>query len=383
MNVSARVSVTIFFFVNGLIFASWASRIPDLQSAFSLDNSKMGFVLLAHSIGAFVSMPFTGILIQKIGSKFVSLYAAIAFITFFVLIGLAPSYIVLMIVFFMTGSATGIMDVAMNSQAVIVEHEYHKPIMTFFHAMFSIGMVVGGLVGSYFVGYQQSISTHLLFIAALSIIMVLYGYRSMLGEPPQSLESKTKSRMRPSLPIIALGIIALCCMIGEGAMSDWSTNYLKNILQTSPSYTTFGLTAFAGSMTIGRLFGDKGRALWGDSKLLSFGSLMALAGMILIMSTYHFIIVILGFALVGLGLSNIVPIAFSIAGNLKGITPGVGISMVSTIGYTGFMFGPPLIGFIADAYDLRVAFGLLILLFVLMMIIISSLKRSNKVHLVQ
>ena len=151
-----RLAVNLYFFANGLIYATWASRIPDLQQIYDMDNSQMGFILLAHSIGAFVAMPFTGWLSHRYGSRWIAFISGIAFCIVFASSTLATDYWTLFIPFLFLGSTTGIMDVSMNAQAVEVERNYHKPIMTFFHAIFSIGMVAGGLIGSFFI--SQSIN---------------------------------------------------------------------------------------------------------------------------------------------------------------------------------------------------------------------------------
>ena len=181
----------------------------------------------------------------------------------------------------------------------------------------------------------------------------------------------------PKGPLVGLGIIAFCCMIGEGAMSDWSTNYMLNIMKSPPEFGAFGLSAFAATMTIGRLFGDSGRQRWGDTPILLVGAVLSIIGMIIILSLWHFGMVIFGFGLVGLGLSNIVPIIYSQSGDVEGIEPGVGIAMATTIGYSGFMFGPPFIGFVADAFDLHKGLMFILFLFIVMLILMVIRNKSN------
>jgi MFS family permease len=158
-------------------------------------------------------------------------------------------------------------------------------------------------------------------------------------------------------------------MLAEGAMSDWSVNYMQNITLASKTLAPIGLSAFATSMTVGRIFGDKMRALLGDKKMIAFGGLIATLGLSLALLMPNPYLSITGFFLVGLGLSSIVPIAYSIAGNAKSLPPGVGLAMVTTVGYSGFLFGPPIIGFIADAFTLRVALGFVAALLTLLTIL--------------
>ena len=375
-----RIAVSLYFFANGLQYASWAGRIPDLQDMYQMDNRLMGFILLAHSIGAFLTMPITGWLTQLYSSRTVAMVSGIFFSLFFAGATLSTNYWMLLASFTMMGVSTGIMDIAMNAQAVEVERSYNRPIMTFFHAMFSIGMVAGGLLDSVFISHAIALPTHLGLIAAVAILMVVIGKSGMIIDLVSEQEEKPSAFRWPSGIVLVLGIVTLCCMMGEGAMSDWSTNYMKNIIATPAVYTTFGLTAFAGTMTIGRLFGDRARLRYGDHTILSIGAICAVIGMIAVLSAVHFIVVILGFGLIGIGLSNIVPISFSLSGNLKGVSPGVGIAMVSTIGYSGFMIGPPLIGFVADAYDLRVALFILLMLFITMYFLILRSKSNDNLN---
>jgi MFS family permease len=372
-----RIAVSLYFFANGLQYASWAGRIPDLQDMYHMDNRLMGFILLAHSIGAFITMPITGWLTQLFSSRTVAMVSGIFFSIFFACATLSPNYWMLLASFTLMGVSTGIMDIAMNAQAVEVERSYKRPIMTFFHALFSIGMVAGGLLDSVFISQAIALPTHFGWIAAIAIFMVIIGKAGMIKDLRSEQEEKQSTFRIPRGIVLVLGVITLCCMMGEGAMSDWSTNYMKNIIATPVAYTTFGLTAFAATMTIGRLLGDRARLRYGDYRILAVGGACAIIGMIAVLSALHFAVVIIGFGLIGIGLSNIVPISFSLSGNIKGLSPGVGIAMVSTIGYSGFMVGPPLIGFIADAYNLRIALFILLMLFIMMYFLILKSKSNT------
>lgn len=375
---TARLVVNIIFFVNGFILANWASKIPFLQTKYGMDNSDMGYILLGYSIGAFVAMPMSGWLIQRYGSRHVTFFSAVLMCFFFIVLPMAPYYSLLFIPFAFLGASCGVMDVAMNAQAVEVEKELNKPIMTFFHALFSIGMVFGGLAGSLVTRLNIDIQSHFVIVGLLSMSVMIVVRSGMMADKAQSKNEEEHFLVMPKGPVIGLGIIAFCCMIAEGAMSDWSTNYILNTVKSSPSLAAFGLTAFAAAMTIGRLFGDKGRERVGDDLILKWGGLLSIFGMIMIVSNLHLAIVILGFGIIGLGLSNIVPIVYSLSGDIEGVPTGVGIAMATTIGYSGFMFGPPLIGFMADAYSLRLAFGMLLILLVVMLILTMNINISMK-----
>lgn len=371
---SHRLAINIFFFTNGFLFANWAARIPRLQEDYGMDNRALGFILLAHSVGAFIAMPVSGWMIAKNGSRRITAISGILFCLFFITIPLTGTYWTLMIPFFFMGASTGVMDVAMNAQAVVVEAEMGRPIMTFFHGLFSIGMVVGGLSGAFFTSIDWTLGPHFAITGFAGLVLILvFGLK--LHPDLQSKENLVDQWLIwPRGTILILGAIAFCCMIGEGAMSDWSANYLRNIMGASEAKAAFGLTAFAFFMTVGRLVGDGARMRFGDRSLLRICAVVSLIGITLILIRWNMTISIIGFGVVGLGLSIIVPIIYSLSGRYPGLSPGVGIAMSTTVGYAGFMIGPPIIGFIADATDIAMALSFIGLLFILMTFMIFKLK---------
>lgn len=375
---SNRLAVNIFFCVNGFLYANWVARIPKIQALYQLDNSTLGIMLLCISIGALLAMPLAGYLISRYGSHKITAICAVLFISSIPLIPLANSLPVLGIIFFFMGSFTGMKDVAMNAQAVIVEAAYRRPIMSSFHAIFSAGMMVGAGTGALFTRWGVDLFTHLSSVVLICVLPVIWGIRHLVLDIVTETEKKGSGLRLPSRSLLGIGLIAFCCMLGEGAMADWTTNYLEKIVKASPALAPLGLAAFSMAMMLGRFMGDRLRANWGDGKLLINSSILSLVGIGLSIGLISPYTAIAGFFLVGLGLATVVPIAFSTAGNLPGIKPGVGISMVTTIGYSGFLFGPPIIGFVADWQDLRVAMGLIALLFVIMTILSFNLRRKTE-----
>ena len=365
-----RIAVKIAFFINGFVFANWVSRLPRIQELYHADNGAIGLVLLASSIGAVSAMPFTGWAIIKNGSRRITIFAALSYCVLVPVIPFLPNIIALIGLYFLMGISTGMLDVAMNAQAVMVEQFYKKPIMTSFHALFSIGMMLGAWCGSLFIDLGYDLGRHLIIVSVASLIAVWWANRNLVQDKPDPLARHDGPLFRlPNQTLINIGIITFCGMLAEGAMSDWSVNYMQNIANASKTLAPIGLSAFATSMTIGRIFGDRIRALLGDKKMIAFGGLIAVVGLSLALLMPHPFVSVAGFFLVGLGLSSIVPIAYSIAGNAKDLPPGVGLAMVTTVGYSGFLFGPPIIGFIADASTLRVALGIVALLLILMTIL--------------
>ena len=372
-----RVAVKIAFFLNGFVYANWVSRLPRIQEQYQADNGTIGLVLLAMSIGAVGAMPFTGWLIIKKGSRTISLVSLLAYCLFVPLIPLLPGIIALIALYVIIGVSTGMLDVAMNAQAVMVERQYNKPIMTSFHAFFSIGMAMGAWCGALFADLRVELTSHLIIITTASLFAVFWTSRNLIQDKPEVAGTVDGPLFRmPNKALLSIGIIAFCCMMGEGAISDWSVNYMENISLSTESLAPIGLTAFAVAMTLGRLFGDRFRAKWGDSKLIVYGGLISTAGIAVVLIMPLPYVTITGFFLIGIGLSTIVPITYSIAGNARDLPSGVRLAMVTTVGYSGFLFGPPLIGFISDLSTLRAGLVVIAVLFMIMTILGLARKPS-------
>ncbi|CAN5441320.1 MFS transporter [soil metagenome] len=365
---SSRLAVNIIFFLNGFVHANYFSRLPRIQDQFHINDGIVGLVLLSSSVGALIAMPFTGWMIIRNGSRRITIFAAFFYCILIPFIPWLPTttLIPLAILFFLLGVSAGMLDVAMNSQAVMVEKQMGKPIMTSFHAVFSIGMMIGALAGSLFTKITSGLFIHFLTVSAISVIVVFIARYYLIHDKPESKDSEGPAFRLPNAAMVSIGIIAFCSMLGEGAMADWSTNYMENIAKADPSLAPLGLSAFALAMTIGRVFGDGARIKFGDRSLMIVCGIVASVGLSIAIISIHPIAVIAGLFIVGLGLSAIVPIAYSIAGHTKDLPPGVGLAMVTTVGYSGFLFGPPIIGLLADQFTLRLALLLAVGLFVLM-----------------
>lgn len=364
----ARLAVNIIFFLNGFVHANYFSRLPRIQNLFDINDGVVGLVLLSSSVGALIAMPFTGWLIIRNGSRRVTIFSAFFYCSLIPFIPWLPTATLwpLIFLFFLLGISSGMLDVAMNSQAVMVEKHLGKPIMTSFHALFSIGMMVGAIGGSLFTKLSTGLFIHFVTISAISLVTVFVARYYLIHDKPQNKTVEGPAFRLPNAAMVSIGVIAFCSMLGEGAMADWSTNYMENIAKADPALAPLGLSAFALAMTIGRVFGDGARVKFGDKPLMVACGIVATAGLSIAVIFVNPITVITGLFIVGLGLSAIVPIAYSIAGHTKDLPPGVGLAMVTTVGYSGFLFGPPIIGLLADVFTLRLALLLAVFLFVLM-----------------
>lgn len=365
LEYKSRLAVSLIFFVCGFVYSNWSTRLPNIQQLFSLDNSTLGLILLCVALGSLTSMPLTGWLIARQGSRLSTMLSALLFASVLFLFPFLTSKWQLATFFYVVGMFTGALDVAMNAQAVSVEKKFSKPMMSSFHAIFSIGMMLGALSGSFFI--QFSINTHFLLVSAGCLALILCCLPFLITDPERPHQEGGLKFMIPNQAMLILGVIAFCAMLGEGAMADWSTNYLKNVLNTNDTIAPLGLSAFSAAMTIGRLGGDKLRERWSDPQLIFANSLLATIGLILTLLLPSVWIVIVGMFLVGAGLSTIIPIIYSTAGHDQALPNGVGLAIVSTLGYSGMLFGPPIIGFLADIQGLRNALYFIVVLFALML----------------
>lgn len=376
-----RIAVSTFFFINGFLYANWTARLPELQRFFGLNNAQLGSVLFCIALGSMVAMPFAGWLGSKFGSDAIVKVTALLFCVSIPLVAISQNEWLIRLCFFFLGAASGSMDVTMNGQAVLVERLWGKVIFSSFHAVFSIGMAIGAAVGGVFSNFQIPLQTHLTILAALGTFPIIWASTKLIKDKPEVAEqvvSEEKTDKFLALKtILPFGIIAFCCMTGEGSMVDWSAIFMNKVVGQSEVLSAWAFGTFGVAMTIGRVFGDYFTLKLGKQKLMLIDALLSMAGLGIALAFVSVWSTFVGFFLVGLGLSTIVPIVFSSAGNLKNISPSAGISMATSIGYTGFFIGPPTIGYLAEAFDLRVGLGFVLFLFVLMAGIITFIS-TNK-----
>ncbi|MCW5557173.1 MAG: MFS transporter [Verrucomicrobiae bacterium] len=354
-------AVRVVFFLNGMLFATWASRIPAVQSAQALSASALGLALLTMAFGALVAMPLTGLAVGRFGSRGATITAAISFCLMLPALAYAPGPIGFHLVLLGFGAAHGALDVAMNAQAVAVEARTPHPLMSSFHALWSTGGLAGALIGGLAASAGLSIRPHFLLVGLPLIGVAWWASRHLLEAVPQAAEGRSH---RPALdlgtwrPLILLGVIALCIMLGEGAMADWSAVYLRQELGTTEGVGAIGYAAFSIAMAVGRYWGDSVTRRFGAVALVRGGSLLAAAGLAVALVSGTPYLVLLGYAAAGLGFAIIIPLVVSAAGRVPGVSEGLAVAVVTTLGYFGFLIGPPAIGFLSAAFGLRVAFAM-------------------------
>lgn len=366
-----RLAVFAMFLTSGALFANWVARIPAVQGRLTLSEGALGLALLGLAIGALISMPVAGWIAARVGSHRVTKYAALAYCATLPLLAVAPNLLMLTFTLMIVGAANGALNVSMNTQAVAVEKLYRRPIMSSFHAVFSLGGMIGAICGAIIAALNFHPLIHFAGTAALFAVLVLVASVWLL---PETVSAEAPPLFaKPTKDLLALGVIALCVMLGEGAMADWSALYLKGTLGTSVGVAAAGYAAFSLAMVVGRLVGDRLIQLLGPKTILALGGMLAATGLGSALLVAQPVPTFIGLACVGLGFSTIVPVVFSAAGRARGTAPaGVALAAVTTTGYFGFLMGPPIIGFAAELMGLRIALWVVVVLSVL----IAALARS-------
>ena len=362
---AARWAVKLLFFLNGALFATWASRVPAVQAARGLNNGELGLALLAMASGAVVAMPTAGWLGARFGSDKVCKATALVYCALLPGLVLAPNFALFALTLFGFGMVHGGLDVAMNAQAIAVEKRYGRPIMSSFHALWSTGGLTGAALGGLLAGQGLKPLAHFAVVAVLLAGAALLTFPHLLERAGAPVEASGKHAPTPMFTwptrsLLALGAIALCIMVGEGAMADWSAVYLRNTIGTKESLAAAGYAAFSIAMAGGRFLGDRLTARFGPMNLARAGGLVAAAGLLLALMFQNTAVALAGFACVGLGFATIVPMVFSAAGHRPGANPDIAVASVTTLGYLGFLVGPPLIGFVAELVGLRYSLGMIV-----------------------
>lgn len=371
----ARLAVSGLFFLNGLIIGSWAPKIPVLMSRLQISELTMGLIVLCMGLGSVTMMPVFGGLTARYGSSFSVRLAAILSAPVMLLMSLAPTLWSVAAVVVLFGGTIGGMDVAMNANAVAVERARRRAIMSSCHGFWSLGGVAGAGLGGIGITLLGEIGHSVLLTLVVAAGLALIFPRLLHDAPSQEDRASTPLRLpRTPLPYV-IGLVALCCMIPEGAILDWAAVYLQRELGASLSLAGWGFAACAGTMAVMRFLGDEIRQRFGAVRTLRVSAVIAIIGLTIAGLSSSPVMAIAGFAFAGLGLANMVPIAFSAAGNMPGLASGVGLSVVTTMGYSGILVAPGSIGWLAEHFSFSVIFvGLAALL--LISLLLSRLMKS-------
>lgn len=370
-----RIAVSTFFFFCGFLFSNWIARVPEVQDHFGINHSLLGTLLLVISAGAILAMPFSGWMTVKLGSYRLTQIFGLMSAMMIPLMLISSNYFYVLPFFFLCGFGFGATDVAMNAQAVFVERMYDRPIMSSFHAIFSVGTALGGVSGAMFSKFEVPLFIHLSTVSIFSFIMFLVASFFLINDQPdKSKQEESSGFILPNKAILPIAILAFCGMTGEGSLNDWSALFMNEVVGQTEDFSAWGFVSFAAAMTISRFLGDSLRLKFGKRNVLLYSCLAAIAGLVTALFFATPYMTLFGFFICGLGLANIVPIIYSTAGNMEGLSPSVGIAMATTIGYMGFFVGPPVIGFLSDAYGLTIGLCFTLSLFLVMFGLILRIK---------
>jgi predicted MFS family arabinose efflux permease len=363
-----RLAVSLLFLMNGFVMGSWAPKIPVLKDRLGVSEGTLGLMILTFGIGSLIMMPVAGGLIARQGSMRISRLMGVFLAPVLLILSLVPSLPLAFAVLFLLGGFIGAMDVAMNANAVAVEKRMRRAIMSSCHAYWSLGALAGAALGGPAIAALGEIP-HAALVTVVGLAMTAAAWSIILPDHPHP-EAPTEKLALPRSPLPWLiGIVALFSMIPEGSVIDWSALYMRNELGASVALSGYGFAAFSATMAIMRFAGDHVRDRFGAVRTLRVCTVLALIGLVTAGLASHASVAIIGFAIAGVGISNMVPIAFSAAGNLPGLAPGIGLSVVTFMGYSGILVAPSLIGFIAEHFGFSIIFTSIPLLFIVVLLL--------------
>ncbi len=360
----SRTAVAVSFVANGLAVATWAPHVATVRDRFQLTEGRLGLLLLAVAAGALIAMPLTGPLTERIGSARVTTLTGLAMGPALIAVLVAPSVAAVAVALLAFGAAIGAHDVAMNANAVEVQDHLGRPIMSATHGMWSVGGFVGAGLAFLLLRAGLSPGTHATLVAVVLVTSLLAAHRWLLSQPrPPSAGEEPPPRFSvPRGPLVALGLMTMASYVAEGAILDWGAIHLRDELAARPSTAALGYGAFSVAMATARLLGDRPVARLGGAVVVRLGSLVAAAGVTVVALAPNIPTALLGFLVAGVGWANVVPVLFTAAGRghrLEGTharDAGTGVAAVASLAYLGTLAGPPLIGAVAEAVSLPVAF---------------------------
>jgi fucose permease len=351
------------FVVCGMMFGSWASRIPAIKEQAGLDSVQLGFALLCSALGSVLAMTSAGYLAGRIGSHAVTSLMLLGCAAMLPVIATSTSFFALAGALFLYGAAYGSMDVCMNANGLAVERLGTRPIMSRLHAGWSVGSFIGAFSTTIALGAGLSVFQQFSLLSAAMAVSAVILNRTMLKEKHVS---KGSGLRRPPRRLVLVGFVALCALIAEGSVGDWSGVFIKDNIGGTAQDAALAITFLSAGMAATRLAGDRLTQILGPARMVSLGAAVSALGMLMALVVAQPLAAIVGFGCVGMGVAATYPIALRTGGSQPGIASGIGIAAVATMGTAGSMAAPPLIGTVAGAAGLRVALGMVVVLLVVL-----------------
>lgn len=374
-----RIAVSTFFFIMGFTFASWANRIPDIKRTLNLNDAELGALLFSLPIGQLVAMGLSGYLVSKFSSKIILRLAVLVYPLAVVSLGAVQHTWQLATGLFFMGMFGNMCGIAVNTQGVGVERLYKRSIMASFHGVWSLAGFTGGLFATLMVSFDITPFMHfcIVYIITFSLMISLRNWLLPRDAKPEKTEGK-RMFYKPGRQIVFLGMIVFGSMICEGTMFDWSVIYFESVIHPPKELERLGYIVFMFTMSAGRFTADKLVTRFGVQNILKVSGVIITTGLLTAVLFPNITAATIGFFLVGIGTSSVVPLCYSLAGRSKDMHPSVAITTVASIGFAGFLLGPPLIGFISQMSNLRWSFALVAVLGLVTTIIPSNVKLHTK-----
>jgi MFS family permease len=352
---AARWAISTVFLLNGAGIGLWAAHVPTVQARMGIDTGMLSMVLLTVAAGALVAMPLMGGLTGRWGTRRMVLLSGFAFAAMTPLIMGAPSLPLLFIAAFLFGVSNGALDVAMNANASEVETARGLPTMSSFHGFFSLGGLFGAGIGGLLVGQGLGHGQGALMVGVVTAVVLALSAPRVMGFAATHGAGSHFSLPRGAA--LGLGLLALLCFAVEGALVDWSALLMQERTGVTPASAAVGFSAFSIAMAACRFAGDRLIVRFGALRIMVVGGLAMFAGLALAVASTHFVLSAVGFALVGLGAANVVPLLFGAAARIPGMSAGNGVAAVATLGYGGLLLAPPVLGWVAMHSSIMVALG--------------------------
>jgi len=358
----ARWATRLQFMALGTLGGTWGAHIPSLKARYAINEATLSMVLLSAAIGAVLSLFVAGRVVGRLGAR---KSAALAAVVMSLMLGLVLEFsnvVALLPAMLLFGASMSLFDVAINTEGSELESLSGRAIMSNLHGMFSVGGMTGAALASYMLGAGVAPRLQLFGVCAGIALVAFIASRGMLEARPTSTEEEEKSHFAwPRGLLLIIGLLIFAGMTAEGVMYDWCVLYLKQDVGMPQAQAALGYAAFSAAMALSRFGGDFLRSRYSEQALLRFGASLAAVAMAVVLLSANAWVALIGFALVGAGLAPVAPILFNAATRVPGVSRAAAIAAVTSIGYSGFMIGPPLIGSIATAASLTLALGAVVL----------------------
>jgi MFS family permease len=373
-----RFSIAVIFFLVGFTCATWASRVPSIKDNLDLSNGQLALALFGFSFGIVVTPLIVGRLVVRLGSRTILIISLVCYFAALPLVALAPALALLITAMLLLAIGNCGADVAMNTQGCLVERIYSRPILSSFHAMFSLGTLAGACIGALAASSHTSNSIHFTTAAVMMFSVAATAMTGLLPDFPRKNDvpaggSRTQLGV-PTSPLLLPGAVCFCAMLAESIMNSWSALYFRDIVDSGGGAAAIGFTAFSFGMVVGRLSADRIHHRLGTGRFLLGCSGTASIGTALMLSAGSYAICLIGVVILGLGLSAVVPVVFSYSAGRDSERSGSAIAKVTNIGYAGFFTGPLIMGGLAQGIGLHSSMAILLVLMLVMTVLANRLR---------